>query len=478
MPRTTTVPVPLAIVLRIAIEYEQAGRVDDGAELLGSILDAIPNQCDALHLLGVMAFRNNNLDSAIRLMELAIHQGEASSLLWRNICSLYERTARYEDAVLAGKRAIDLDPGDPHAHHNLGVAYYRLLQIDEAVACAQRAIAIAPSLATAHFALAEALLVQGEFTLGWQEYEWRFQIPGVSNPMPDFSTPQWDGTPIFESGLLLIADQGFGDVIQFMRYIPWVRERCLELTLACGVELQSLFRYNFPWLQLTNRLQPSAAFAVYCPLSGLPRLHDTTLNTMPITDPYVRAPPGHVARWKQRLDALSPTQKRRVGIVWAGRGNPPNRSMKLAMLAPLAALDDIVLVALQMGANQSEIAIYRDRAPLINLGAEIEDFSDTAAIIANLDLVVTIDTAVGHLAAAMGRPAWIMLPYSADWRWLLERLDSPWYPTARLFRQHSPAGWEEVTACVAEALSDFTSLNTEPLSGQAAEIRGGFVASS
>jgi len=448
------VPVPLVRVLKIAAEYEQAGRYDDAAELLRAVLDAVPDQPDALHLLGVLAFRKDDLPTAVRLTEQAIAQGASPALFWRNLCTLYERVGRYEEAVSAGQRATELDPRDPEAQHNLGVAYYRLLRIDEAVACALRAILLDPTLPAAHFALAEALLVQGEFAAGWEEYEWRFQMPDAGTLLPKTDAPQWNGAPIADGRLLLIADQGFGDVIQFSRYIPWARERCPHLVLACGGEVLSLFRHNFPWLHLTNRLDLGVPFSASCPLSGLPRLHGTNLETMLATTPCIRAVPDSVADWKRRLDVLSPGPKRRIGIVWAGRANPPNRSMGLPVLAPVAALDGVVLVALQKGAAQAEVAGYNGRAPLINLGPEIADFSDTAAIIESLDLVVTIDTAVAHLAASMGKPVWIMLPYSSDWRWLRGRSDSPWYPTARLFRQEAPGQWGPVAARVAEALSD------------------------
>lgn len=447
------IPLPLASVLKVAAEYDQDGRYDDAAELLRAILDVMPEQRDALHLLGVLAFRRNDLPTAVRLVEQAVDQGAGPALFWRNLCTLYEKVGRYDEALAAGRRAIELDPHDPQAHHNLGVAHYRLLQVNEAVACAERAIELDPAMPAAHFALAEALLLQGQFALGWEEYEWRFQIPDAATLLPKTDRPQWDGRPIADGLLLLIADQGFGDVIQFSRYIPWVRERCPNLLVACGVEVLTLLRDSFPWLHLTNRLRPDLPFAAYCPLSGLPRLHGTTLETMLAKTPFLHTAPDRVAKWLRRLDVLSPGPRRRVGIVWAGRANPPNRSMSLSALAPLAALDGIVLVALQKGPAQGEAAYYLGRAPLINLGPEIADFSDTAAIIESLDLVVAIDTAVSHLAAAIGKPVCLMLPYSSDWRWLRDRSDSPWYPTARLFRQEMPGRWGPVAARVASTIA-------------------------
>ena len=451
-PASPVVPLPIASVLKIAAEHERAGRHGEAAALLEAILDVAPNQQDALHLSGVLAFRNNDLLAAVRLMERAVAVDAGSALFWRNLCSLYERTGRLQEAMHAGRRAIELDPGDAHAQHNLGVACFRLLLTDEAVACARRAIELDPTLPAAHFALAEALLARGEFTPGWEEYEWRLRMPDAGTPKLQAAGPPWDGAPIANGRLLLVADQGFGDVFQFSRYIPWARERCPDLVLACGNEVLSLLQHNFPWLHLVNRLGPGESFAACCPLSGLPRLHGTKLGAMLAAPPLCGAP-GKVAEWKGRLGALSPGLRRRVGIAWAGRANPPGRSMSLRMLAPIAALEGVALVALQKGPAQGEVASYHGHAPLVSFGPEIGGFSDTAAIIASLDLVVTIDTGVAHLAASMGKPTWIMLPYSSDWRWLRGRSDSPWYPSARLFRQEAPGQWEPVATRVAEALS-------------------------
>jgi hypothetical protein len=190
-------------------------------------------------------------------------------------------------------------------------------------------------------------------------------------------------------------------------------------------------------------------FAAYCPLSGLPRLAQTTLETIPAPIPYLRADPQKTAGWADRLSGLAPAGYRRVGIAWAGRPthvNDRNRSAALAAFTPLAELAHVALVSLQKGPAQAQIGAYWGRAPLINLGPEIADFTDTMAVLEALDLVVTVDTAVAHLAGAMGRPVWLMLPFAPDWRWPLNRADSPWYPSARLFRQPAPLQWEPVVA--------------------------------
>jgi hypothetical protein len=207
---------------------------------------------------------------------------------------------------------------------------------------------------------------------------------------------------------------------------------------------------------LIDRWEQCPPFAVYCPLSGLPRLFATRLDTIPREPRYLHAEPERTAVWRTRLDDLAPAGFRRIGIAWAGRpthNNDINRSMALAEFAPIAALDKVALVSLQKGAETAAIADYFGRAPLLNLGTEINDFLDTMSIIETLDIVVTVDTSVAHLAGAMGKPVWVLLPYAPDWRWLLEREDSPWYPTVRLFRQARPGDWAGVLRRVAEALA-------------------------
>jgi Tfp pilus assembly protein PilF len=446
------VKLSLAQVLRLAQESGQAGRHDDAEELLRAALRAAPRDPDVLHLTGIAAFQRGGLAEAAELIEQAIAARPDASLYLRNICSIHERLGRYDEAVAAGVRAVQLDPFDSRAMHNLSVAHQRLLRLDEAIGYARRAIALDPASASPHLALAELLLLRGEMAEGLAEYEWRFRVPGAGRHLPDTDRPQWDGAPLADGGLLLIADQGFGDVLQFLRYLPWVTERCPRRVLACGPELRRLIEHNHPDLPVFDRWDACPSFAAFCPLSGLPRLHETRLATIPAETPYVTAEPVKSAAWAARLRTMLPRGYRRVGIVWSGRAHPPNRSASLAALAPIAALDGISLVSLQMGRAQDEVAGYFGRAPLLGLGHQIADFTDTAAILANLDLVITIDTAIAHLAGAMGKPVWIMLPYSPDWRWLLDREASPWYPTARLFRQPAPGQWEPVVACIATAL--------------------------
>jgi hypothetical protein len=453
-----TVPVPLGEVFGLAAELERTGRLEQADRLLGHILAVAPTQADTLHLSGIVAFRLKRIDEALEKMERAIQYGVDTPLYYRNICEVYRTLGRLDDALHAATRAVQLLPSDPLSLHNLAIIHYERLEIDASIACAEKALLMNPSLPGAHFELAEALLLKGEMARGWEEYEWRFRIQGAAPLMPPTDKPQWDGTPFTDGTLLLVADQGFGDVIQFCRYIPWVRERCPHLAVACAAEMIPVLRQQHPGLRLFQRWDTCPPYRAFCALSGLPRLHRTRLDNIPTAIPYLRAAdPARSAEWRARLERIAPPSYRKVGIVWAGRpshNNDRRRSASLAAFAPIAAVPRVALVSLQKGPSAEQAGRYYGRAPLINIGAEIQNYDDTMALLDCLDVVVTVDTSVGHLAAAMGRPAWILLATAPDWRWLLERSDSPWYPSVRLFRQTVPRRWDDVMARVAAALRE------------------------
>ena len=359
--------------------------------------------------------------------------------------------------MAAAKRAVALAPSDPLCLHNLAVIHYERVEIDESIGCAERALLMNPDLAGAHFARAEALLIKGDLARGWEEYEWRFRIAGAAGLMPPTDRPQWDGNRLANGTLLLVADQGFGDVIQFCRYIPWVLQRCPDVAIAGSPEMIPVLRQLLRVNRIFFRWEDCPPYKAFCALSGLPRLHGTRLHNVPASIPYLRADPAHAAVWAERLRRLTPSSHRKIGIVWAGRpthNNDRRRSSRLADFSPLAALPGVALVSLQKGPSADQAGRYYGRAPLINIAAEVRDYDDTMALLECLDLVVTVDTSVGHLAAAMGKPVWILLATSPDWRWLLGRDDSPWYSTVRLFRQTVPQQWSDVFRRVAAAIGE------------------------
>ncbi len=450
------VPVPLADVLRIANEYERAGRLAEAKRLLECVLAVSPHQGDALHLSGIVAFRMGDPVASLAFMEASMRHGIDTPLYLRNICEVYRTLGRLDEALAAAKRATMLAPADPLCLHNQAIIHYHRLELDAALDCATQALRLDPSLPGAHFVRAETLLLRGEWQEGWEEYEWRFRIGGAAPLMPPTDKPQWDGVPFADRTLLLVADQGFGDVIQFSRYIPWARECCPNIAIACSAEMMPVLRQIAPEAKIFVRWQACPDYAAFCALSGLPRLAGTRVETIPAPIPYLHPDAARVAHWAARLDGLVPKGVRRIGVIWAGRpahNNDRNRTALLADLAPIGNVPGIALLSLQKGPKTGQAGGWYGRAPLINLGAEIRDYDDTMAILANIERLVTVDTSVAHLAGAMGRPAWIMLPFAPDWRWLLTRVDTPWYPTVRLFRQSTVRRWDDVLRAVATALA-------------------------
>ena len=452
----------IAQLTQLATEHEQAGRLAEAESVLRTILAEASEHHPALHLLGIVAFKRERVGEAAQLMERSIALAPMEALYHRNICEIYRVLGRLDEALTAGRRAAALAPRDVHCYHNLGVLHYHRLELDEAIAVGEKAIELNPDFAGAHFGIAEASLLRADFERGWEEYEWRMKLANAPPLLPPTEKPQWDGRPIKDGTLLLIADQGYGDVIQFSRYIPWAAQRCPNIAVACSSEIEPIIRQLPGVGQTFAHWDKQPDFVAYCPLSGLPRLAGTRLDTIPNDAiPYLRADPAKVAEWSERLSHLVPAGYRRIGITWAGRPthhNDRNRSTRLEAYAPLAALPRVALLSLQKGAAQAQIGSYWGRAPLLNLGAEDRGFgfADAMAIIECLDLLVTIDTSIAHLAGAMGKEAWVILCYAPDWRWLLARTDTPWYPSLRFFRQGPERTWDRVMAAIADEIAATT----------------------
>lgn len=445
----------------MAQEYLESGRLDAASRLVGHVLATMPEQPDGLHLAGVIALRRGRTDEAACLLHRAVAGGGHRAVLWRSLSEVHRLRADCDAALSAARRAVALDPADPLNLFTLAMAHYERMELGPCIAAAQAALDLRPDLPQAHMKLAQAYLVSGDLASGWDEYEWRYRIPGAPALLPPTDRPHWDGTPLAgDRRLLLIADQGYGDVVMFARYLPWVFARAAEVTLACSPELGPLVRAMQPGLATVSRWEDAPRFDCYCPLSGLPRLHGTTLSTIPGGLPYLVPDAAQVEAWRARLDAALPAGLRRVGLAWAGRPthhNDASRSTTLAMLAPLATVPGIALVSLQKGPAAAQCAGYDGPAPLLDLDAAITDFTDTAAIIAGLDLVVSVDTVHAHLCGAMARPGWVMLPHAPDWRWLVGREDSPWYPSLRLFRPPGPRRWDALVGDVRVALEGWVA---------------------
>ena len=450
------VPVPIGEVYAIAQEYIEASRLDAAERMLDHILAPLPNHPDSLHAKGLIAYRRGRLEQAVALMERGIAAGGTRPMHWRNVSEAYRLVGRLDDAVAAARRAVLLDPADPLGPFNLAMVLYDRMELPACLAAARHCVDLRRDLPQGHMKMAQVLLLMGEMTQGWEHYEWRYRIPGAAPLMPPTDRKQWDGRPLAGERLLLIGDQGYGDVLMFARYVPWVRQRADTVVLACSREMEPTMRRMFPGTQVYTQWDLIPSYACFCPLSGLPRLHGTVLQNIPPVGPVHRPEPALAAKWKARLDHEIPPELRRVGIVWAGRpthNNDRNRSLALVDFEPIGAAEGVALVSLQKGPAAAQAKTWQGRAPLFDFEAEIDTFEDTAAILEGLDLVICVDTAVGHLAGVMGKPAWIMLPFAPDWRWLNGRADTPWYPTLRLFRAPAPKRLDAAVAAVAAALA-------------------------
>ncbi len=295
-------------------------------------------------------------------------------------------------------------------------------------------------------------LLLGDYSRGWREHEWRLKVPEIVGTR-QFAQPRWDGGNLEGKTILLYPEQGFGDIIQFVRFVPQIAARGGRVILESPAELFRLFHQFADVVQVVQRDHLLPHFDVRCPLVSLGSVLSITRKTIPSEVPYLKADPGLVQRWGQRFDDRE--KHLRVGLVWAGRPEPRNRSVSLTEFSPLASVDSVVFYSLQ----KKRIAAAQAADPpagmrLIDWSADLTDFAETAALIENLDLILTIDTAVAHLAGAMGKRVWLLLQWIPDWRWMMERRDSPWYPTMRLFRQVKIGDWAEVLQRVAASLQN------------------------
>jgi len=440
----------------LALVLQQQGKLDEAAAHCRRALELKPDYADAHVNLGSICNDQGNLEEAAACWRRALELKPDYPEAYNNLGVALKEQGRPEEAAACCRRALELRPDYADALINLGAALKAQGKLEEAVGCYRRALELKPDSAEAHFSVALGQLLSGDFARGWPEYRWRWQTKPFAPR--SFSQPLWDGSSLKGKTILLHAEQGLGDTIQFIRYAALVKRRGATVAVECQNALLPLLAGCAGIDRLIGHGADLPAFDVHAPLLSLPEIFQTSLENVPADIPYLFAPAALVAQWRQRLSKLAGFK---LGICWQGspsyRGDR-YRSIPLAQFAPLARVPGVCSISLQKGVGSEQLRELGDRIPVVDFDRELDEaagpFMDTAAILMNLDLVVSCDSAVAHLAGALGVAVWVALPLAPDWRWLLHRSDSPWYPTVRLFRQQQLGDWPGVFGEIQQALCE------------------------
>ena len=469
----------------LAVIVQNAGQTAEAETLFRKSLAVDPKQPAVWYNLGNLLFTQHRFIDALDAFDRALRLRPTYAAAFANRSAALSALGRHDQALLSADRAVALDPGNPQAHSNRGAALTALKRPAEAVTSIEKALALgpdnletlysrgralmslnrlndaiadftrilasAPTHPAANFNDAIARLTLGDMLAAWEKYEWRWQNPPLIGKRPAFSQPTWNGEGITGKTILIYGEQGMGDVIQFFRYLPLVAARARHTVAIVPRPLKALLAGMISGVEILAPDDALPPFDAQCALMSLPRVFQTGLTNIPGLAPYISAPADAHARWDAKLAPKSAT---RVGVVWAGNADHPNdrcRSISVKRLEPLLACD-VELVSLQKDLRSGD-ATWLKKRDVRHYSAEVNDFTDTAALVGLMDVVISVDTSVAHLAGAMGKETWVLLPATdVDWRWMLDREDSPWYPTARLFRQPAHGDWDSVILRVANAL--------------------------
>jgi len=410
-----------------------------------------PNLPVAHAMLGALLRDQRRYDDACKSYEHAIALAPQLIEARNGLAITLLRMGRVEEAIAANEQAIVVDPTNAESHNDRGAIFFALRRYDEALACFDTAISLRPDFGDAQWNKSLLLLLRGRYTEGWETYEWRWRSRSLAHSARNFAAPLWNGEDLTGKTILIHAEQGLGDTIQFARYIPMVAARGGKVLFEGFAPLAGLLSRLDSRVTMLSKGSPLPHFDVQCPLMSLPRAFRTTIETVPASIPYLSAEPQHLARWRARL---GPRTKLRVGLTWAGnRGYALDfsRSMTAQALSSLLEVDcEFHCLHRDITADDR---VWLDAHPDVRIyGTDLVTFEDTAAIVSLMNVVVTVDTATAHLAGGLGKPTDVLLAYAPDFRWLTERSDSPWYPTVELFRQSAPGDWSEPVARVKEHL--------------------------
>lgn len=443
----------------LGVVYSKLRRWEDAAACYRQAIALQADHAEAQRNLGSVLREAGRAEEAVQALRQAVRLRPDFADAWASLAlALIERgePGDLEAARASCEQALKLNPRLAAAHHNLGVVMFDMGRREEALACYHRALAMEPDWPDVRKNRALVWLLEGKLPEGWAEYEWRWKCP--ESPPPSFKAPLWDGSALGGRTILLHAEQGMGDTLHFIRYARLVHEHGGQVIVACSRPLIPLLSRCPEIERCFAQDEPLPSFDVQAPLLSLPGVFGSTLQDLPADVPYLEADPRLVERWREELAHVAGFK---VGIAWQGSRNYRRdraRSVPLAEFAPLARIPGVRLISLQKGDGSEQLAKVVDQFEVLDLGSRLDlaagAFMDTAAVMESLDLTITSDTSIPHLAGALGVPVWVALPHVPDWRWLLDREDSPWYPTMRLFRQATRGDWREVFGRIATALAE------------------------
>ncbi|HUB24703.1 MAG TPA: tetratricopeptide repeat protein [Tepidisphaeraceae bacterium] len=439
--------------LYLGLALRDLGKIEEAAQCFRSAIALRPQNAEAHNALGhVLCTLGQYAESESACRQALALQPNFDEAL-NNLGLALQGQSRWDDSIAALQAALAVRPNFAEAHNNMSIAQAALGKTDLSIASLHRALELRPDYPSAHWNLGLRLLADGDYEHGWPEYEWRRRIPEF-RLRTNFPCPMWDGADLNGRRILIHNEQGFGDAIQFMRFLPLVARRGGKIILACQDSLRRLCQRMEGVELCVSPTSPDPPCDVQCPLMSLGTVFKTTINTIPAQVPYLSLDPEWKRPWESRL----PTDgRKKIGFIWANKPNPANRCPAPAAWAPIARIGGVWFCSLQRSDVGDDARTAPPGVELTDWTSDLRDFADTAALIDQLDLIVTVDTAAAHLAGALGKPAWMLLKFAPDWRWMLHRADSPWYPTMRLFRQPTLGDWDTPIAEICRQLAAFAN---------------------
>lgn len=431
--------------LREAASLHQAGELGEAIVRYQQVVLAFPNAANVLSDLGVALRASGRADAAIACYRKAIALGHKSAGTWSNLGNAFRDLRRYQEAVSCHQRAVDIDADSVTSIYNLGLSLRDIGETQKALHYIQQAIDLNPDNPEPYWDLSISYLQIGDYERGFDLYDWRNKL---ARAVPrEFKQPEWNGEPLEGRSLYVHGEQGFGDMLQFARFIPQVAREDGDVVIECHPNLVRLFSTVEGTYKLVTSQQDAPDTDLYVSLLSLPRIYRATLDQLSANPPYFNPP--EISHFQV---AGTGDKRLKIGLMWAGKLVPRDRSCPLTHFLELAEFPEVSLYSLQMDDRAGDLSKFGASSLITDVAPKISDFADTASVISQLDLVLTIDTAVCHLAGGLGAETWTLLNYVSDWRWLLDRDDSPWYPTMRLFRQPTSNDWGAVFDVVKPAL--------------------------